>query len=515
MTSTSRPADVEHGERGYRSRRRVAGALDHVGARPARRSTHGSRDARRLARGGRSSRRRRAALHRGGAGREPRPRRGGLRWRGAGRRRRARQDPERPGAPGAAPRGGSPRRSLVLVSPTMAARRPNQASSGRRAGGGSRAGRRGSAAARRGASYSSAGRRQVDSSTPEATSRSTMRGSAGLTTAIWQVGHRNRYAPELSSMHTRTRTSAVVSSTSPQSRTWLGWSASPAPLPRDSTKSMFRPPGDRRLSDFVDCFEGDGPNGPLGVRFADARRRVARIRRPRTSITSRRRTARRSARPGAHRQLLGPGLPAGRQRRRRAGRRRGPRRGPSAEGVGLAGRHQPGVDAVGGDVAVAVDVGGHDRRAGGHRLEQHDAEGLTPQRRRAEDVGAAPCGAASRRRRPARATRCGGRGARGRSVVGVGPVAGDPEPDSAGSRSTAPRRTSRPLRGSWRPTKKTVGPSVGHGSALAHRSTSTPLNSRCSRRRGSGRRGRRRRRTPRSGGRGGRRASAASGRRYL
>ena len=44
-----------------------------------------------------------------------------------------------------------------------------------------------------------------------------MRGSAGLTTAIWQVGQRNRYAPELSSMHTRTRTSAVVSSTSPQS----------------------------------------------------------------------------------------------------------------------------------------------------------------------------------------------------------------------------------------------------------------------------------------------------------
>ena len=35
-----------------------------------------------------------------------------------------------------------------------------------------------------------AGSRHSISSTPEATSRSTMRCSAGLTTDIWQVGHR-------------------------------------------------------------------------------------------------------------------------------------------------------------------------------------------------------------------------------------------------------------------------------------------------------------------------------------
>src|SRR5205085_280976 len=46
---------------------------------------------------------------------------------------------------------------------------------------------------------------------------------------------------------------------------------------------------------------------------------------------------------------------------------------------------------------------------------------------------------------------------------------------SSGSPGSAASRTSRPFRGSWRPTKKIVGPSVGHGSALANRSTSMPL----------------------------------------
>src|SRR5262245_49692001 len=64
-------------------------------------------------------------------------------------------------------------------------------------------------------SRSSAGIVQVDNSTPEATRRSTIRGSAGFTTAMCQAGHRKTYEPGLSSMHPLTRTSAVVSSTSP------------------------------------------------------------------------------------------------------------------------------------------------------------------------------------------------------------------------------------------------------------------------------------------------------------
>ena len=35
--------------------------------------------------------------------------------------------------------------------------------------------------------------------------------------------------------------------------------------------------------------------------------------------------------------------------------------------------------------------------------------------------------------------------------------------------------TDKPLRGSWRPTKKIVGPSLGQGVAFENRSTSMPL----------------------------------------
>src|SRR6202011_5998559 len=65
-------------------------------------------------------------------------------------------------------------------------------------------------------SFSSAGSCQTDMRTPDDTSRSTMRGSAGLVTAIRQSGHENRYAPSLFVEHTRTWTSPVVNSTSPQ-----------------------------------------------------------------------------------------------------------------------------------------------------------------------------------------------------------------------------------------------------------------------------------------------------------
>ena len=52
--------------------------------------------------------------------------------------------------------------------------------------------------------------------------------------------------------------------------------------------------------------------------------------------------------------------------------------------VDVAGLGEQGVDTVGGHVAVAVDAAGDDRRAGGHRLDQHDPEGLAVQRRGAE-----------------------------------------------------------------------------------------------------------------------------------
>src|SRR5438309_12010232 len=43
---------------------------------------------------------------------------------------------------------------------------------------------------------------------------------------------------------------------------------------------------------------------------------------------------------------------------------------------------------MGYDFAEAVDAGGHDRLARGHRLQQDDAEALVAGRRRAEDVAA-------------------------------------------------------------------------------------------------------------------------------
>src|SRR5439155_21242248 len=65
------------------------------------------------------------------------------------------------------------------------------------------------------ASSSSAGMCHTDRRTPEDTSRSTMRASAGFDTARRQCGHKNEYEPWLLLEHTWTVTSRVVSSTSP------------------------------------------------------------------------------------------------------------------------------------------------------------------------------------------------------------------------------------------------------------------------------------------------------------
>ena len=57
------------------------------------------------------------------------------------------------------------------------------------------------------------------------------------------------------------------------------------------------------------------------------------------------------------------------------------------QGGGVAARHEHAVDPVAHDVAVAGDVGGDDRRAGGEGLGEHHAEALAAQRGRDEQVG--------------------------------------------------------------------------------------------------------------------------------
>ena len=125
---------------------------------------------------------------------------------------------------------------------------------------------------------------------------------------------------------------------------------------------------------------------------------------------------------------------------------------------------EQGVDAVGGDVAVAVDAAGDDRRAGRHRLDQHDTERLAVQGRGAEH------------RRPPQAGELLGVAdppePRDALVVGrARRAAGGPSGPSlaihsrvvAGSDRNASSSTARPLRSSWRPQKKIVGLTVGVG----------------------------------------------------
>ena len=73
-------------------------------------------------------------------------------------------------------------------------------------------------------------------------------------------------------------------------------------------------------------------------------------------------------------------------------------RSASPSSTASPGRHEHAVQAVADDVAVAGDVGGHDRGARGERLGQHHAEALAAERRRAEQVGLARAGATSRPR---------------------------------------------------------------------------------------------------------------------
>ena len=107
-----------------------------------------------------------------------------------------------------------------------------------------------------------------------------------------------------------------------------------------------------------------------------------------------------------------------------------PRQG-AGEGTRITGLDQERVDAVGRDVAVAVETAGDDGGAGGHRLDQHHAEGLAVERRGAEHRGATEPSEllgvvdAAEPRDPVVF------GVAGPQCRSVRPVAGDPQPGVA------------------------------------------------------------------------------------
>src|SRR5690606_1738459 len=81
-----------------------------------------------------------------------------------------------------------------------------------------------------------------------------------------------------------------------------------------------------------------------------------------------------------HRQLLGPAPAAGDQVGPQVLVLEDPADG-LGERRGVAHGGQQRVDAVGGHVAVTVEVRGDERAPGGHGLEEHHAEALAPDRR--------------------------------------------------------------------------------------------------------------------------------------
>ena len=124
-------------------------------------------------------------------------------------------------------------------------------------------------------------------------------------------------------------------------------------------------------------------------------------------------------------------------------------------------------------------------RAGGHGLEQHQAEGLAPEGR-----GAASTSAATSRRSfssssdhaqplhrwPTRGAGAAGRPSPARRRPPTAPGRPPPARNCAPPAAQASSSTASPLRSSWRPRNRTVGPSVGHGPTPSNRSTSIPLN---------------------------------------
>ena len=149
-----------------------------------------------------------------------------------------------------------------------------------------------------------------------------------------------------------------------------------------------------------------------------------------------------------------------------------------ASAVGIAGLDEQGVDAVGGDVAVAVEARWRRRssrrpspRSARRRRTRRAATGRRTPRRRA-------AGRTSRRRRSVRATRSGRRRRSAARKAGPsGPSLAIHSRASAGSLANASSSTASPLRSSWRPQKKIVGPVACTGGAAAIVAMSTPLNS--------------------------------------
>ena len=94
---------------------------------------------------------------------------------------------------------------------------------------------------------------------------------------------------------------------------------------------------------------------------------------------------------GGHRKIFGSTRPGSLQSVGEGRIEKHPTKGVGQR-VYVAWLDQHCVDVVGRDVAVTVEAAGHDRGLGCHRLDQHDPERLTVQRRRAEHIGAAQPG---------------------------------------------------------------------------------------------------------------------------
>jgi hypothetical protein len=113
--------------------------------------------------------------------------------------------------------------------------------------------------------------------------------------------------------------------------------------------------------------------------------------------------------------------------------------------------------------AEGLEVAGHDGGAGGHGLDEHDAEGLAVGVRRAVDLAAGEhprlvgLGDAAQQLHPSRSERAG----RGTSSASPGPATSRCTSGTSGTSSgSASSRTTRPLRGSsMRPRNTTVGTS--------------------------------------------------------
>ena len=129
-------------------------------------------------------------------------------------------------------------------------------------------------------------------------------------------------------------------------------------------------------------------------------------------------------------------------------------------------------------LAVAVERRRHDHGAGGHRLEQHDAERLAVQRRGAEHVGAPHARGLLVVAQPAQPLDAGVAAVAGPQRLGLGPGAADPQPHVGRQQAQGVEQHGQALALLVAADEEDGrARSVGVGVALANRSTSMPLNS--------------------------------------